>query len=415
MVSKLMRIQLIAFVVIAVLGIVYVGGKYARLDSLVGIGSYTVKVEMPDSGGIFSNAEVSYRGVPVGRVGDMRVTKEGIEVDLALDSGGPKIPASSELVVANRSAIGEQYVDFEPTTTDGPYLKGGSVVPAAQTRRPVPMEELFNSVSDLMDTVPVDALRTTFVELGTAMSGRASQMDRLSDAINTIAEATHDDLPELLSLIGDSAVVLGTQAEQSSAIQSFAGDLDLITASLRDSDQDLRNLIDTGTDASHEFGDLLAAQGDNLAAMLGDTNLITQAADDVWEGLHVLMAALPALGAAAPAIAPGDGSIHMGIVLETGQPVPCTDGYQDTYDILAQMREQNPDFDDTVDDFPVNMNANCDVPVGNPTGVRSSDRITLADPEIPQPWDSKPKQYPDTLYLRPIAEQMAFLLGVTPR
>lgn len=415
MISRLMRIQLVAFVVIAVLGVVYVGGKYARLDSLVGLGSYTVHVQMPDSGGIFTNAEVSYRGVPVGRVGEMRVDGDGIEVDLELDNGGPKIPASSTVVVANRSAIGEQFIDFEPDTADGPYLKNGSVVPASQTRQPVPMEELFNSVSELMDTVPVDALRTTFVELGAAMNGRADQMGRLSDAINRITEQTHEDLPELLGLIDDSTVVLATQSDQSSAIRSFAADLDRITAELQVADPDLRRILDTGVDASHEFGDFLAAEGDTLAAMLGHTDLITKAADDVWEGLRVLTAALPALGAAAPAIAPGDNAIHMGIVLETGQPVPCTDGYQETYEILARMKAENPDFDDTVDDFPVNMNARCSVPVGNPTGVRSSERITLADPEVAQPWDNKPKQYPDTLYLRPVAEQLAFLMGVTPR
>src|SRR5699024_2706845 len=108
--------------------------------------------------------------------------------------------------------------------------------------------------------------------------------------------------------------------------------------------------------------------------------------------------------------APGDNTIHMGIVLETNRPVPCTRGYEGTQKILDRMEAQNPDFDDTVDNFPVNLDASCDVPVGNPTGVRSSDRIALADPDVPQPWDDKPKQDPDKLYLRPIASQVAGLL-----
>src|SRR5699024_4586736 len=105
MLSRLMKVQLIAFVLIAVLGIVYVGGKYLRLDDLVGLGRYIVQMYLEQSGGIFPKAEVSYRGVPVGRVGEMRLTPDGLQIDLELENGGPKIPESTRAVIANRSAI----------------------------------------------------------------------------------------------------------------------------------------------------------------------------------------------------------------------------------------------------------------------------------------------------------------------
>ncbi|WP_024796094.1 MCE family protein [Tomitella biformata] len=415
MISKLMRFQLIAFFVIAVLGIVYVGGKYARLDNLVGIGQYTVHMNLKESGGIFPNAEISYRGVPVGRVGEMRVTEAGLVVDLKLDSGGPDIPESTRAVVANRSAIGEQFVDFLPESESGPFLKDGSTINSDQTSTPVPIEDLFGSVSALTGSIPVDALHTTFTELGAALNGRGGDLASLVDSVNLLTEAGHEALPQTLSLITDSVTVLGTQAAQGSAIQSFSSDLDRITAQLKSSDPDVRALIGTAQDASTQIGDFVATSGNDITALLVHTDVITKAADDVWEGLRVLLAALPALGAAAPALAPGDGAIHMGVVLETNNPVPCSTGYEGTQQILAEMKAQNPNFDDTTDDFPVNLDARCAVPVGNPSGVRSSDRIALADPDIVQPWDNKPKQFPDTLYLRPIASQLATVMGVTPR
>lgn len=415
MISKLMRFQLIAFFVIAVLGIVYVGAKYARLDTLVGMGQYTVHMNLAESGGIFPNAEVSYRGVPVGRVGEMRVTPEGLVVDLKLDSGGPKIPESTRAVVANRSAIGEQFVDFLPETDSGPFLEDGDVIAADRTSTPIPMEDLFGSVTAFAGSIPVDSLHTTFTELGAALNGRGGDLASLVDSINLLTEAGHDALPQTLSLITDSVTVLGTQAEQGSAIQSFASDLDRVAAELKNSDPDVRALIGAGQAASDEVGAFIGANGENLTALLSHADVVTKAADDVWEGLRILLAALPALGAAAPALAPGDGAIHMGIVLETNNPISCSQGYEGTQQILAEMKAQNPNFDDTRDEFPVNLDARCSVPVGNPSGVRSSDRIALADPDQVQPWDSKPKQYPDTLYLRPIASQLATLMGVTPR
>ncbi|MET4047180.1 hypothetical protein ABIB34_002343 [Rhodococcus sp. UYP5] len=40
--SRLVRIQLIALVVVTVAGIVFVGGKYVRIDNLLGFGQYRV-------------------------------------------------------------------------------------------------------------------------------------------------------------------------------------------------------------------------------------------------------------------------------------------------------------------------------------------------------------------------------------
>lgn len=78
MMTKIVKWQLIIFVIIGVVAIVYVGATYAKLDRLVGIGSYSVKAEFTDSGGIFTNGEVTYQGVPVGRVGALTLQPDGV-------------------------------------------------------------------------------------------------------------------------------------------------------------------------------------------------------------------------------------------------------------------------------------------------------------------------------------------------
>ena len=74
MFSRKTKVRLGLFLVIAVVGIGYTGARYAGLDRLVGAGGYTVTAELPDSGGLFTNAEVTYPGVAVGRVSDLRLT-----------------------------------------------------------------------------------------------------------------------------------------------------------------------------------------------------------------------------------------------------------------------------------------------------------------------------------------------------
>ena len=80
------------------------------------------KPELATSGGIFTNAEVTYRGVPVGRVGDMSLTSDGIEVDLLIDSSAPQIPASARgrggQSLSHRRA---DTFDLQPDTDQGPF------------------------------------------------------------------------------------------------------------------------------------------------------------------------------------------------------------------------------------------------------------------------------------------------------
>ncbi len=413
--SKLVSTQLVAFVVIALLGIVYVGAKYVRLDQLLGFGQYTVTGEFADSGGIFQNAEVTYRGIPVGRVGALTLTEQGVDVALNLEKGGPDIPSDTVAVVANRSAIGEQYVDLQPRTDQGPFLEDGSTIAEADTSIPTPVEDLLRNVDTLASTVPKDDLRTLVTELGTGFEGTGTALAGLVDSLDTFSQDGLTNLPQTLTLIRDSRVVLDTQSEQSSSIQQFSSDLALVTAQLRSNDPDIRRLIDNGIPFADETSALVAQAGPGLTTNLTNLAGVVEAASPRTFALRPLLQFLPALAQGANAVSPGDGTIHFGIALEVNNPPACTQGYEGSQAIVDAELARNPDFDPTQQDFPINLDANCTVPQGSLTGVRSANRAQFADPNIPQPWDGKPKVAPDPIDLNPIATQLAALLGITVR
>ncbi len=413
MTSKLVKIQLIVFVVVGLVALVYVGAKYARLDKLAGVGMYTVTAQLPDSGGIFTNAEVSYQGVPVGRVGGLTLTKTGVDVKLDIDSGGPDIPASATAVVASRSAIGEQYVDLQPTSADGPYLKDGDVI--TKSKLPEPLEDVVKSAIDFTSSIPVDDLNIVVTELGKAFNGQSENLTRLVDSLGKLSRAGVDNLPEVVSLIQDSNVVLATQADQSDAILTWSRNLNLVTATLATADPDLRRLLTTGTLSATEISELIQKNGNDISKVVKDLAEVARTIEPATYNISTTVAMLSALSAGSHAPAPGDGQTHFGIVLETNNPAACTRGYEGTDAIMAEMRRKNPNFDKRYDDFPFNTEAKCTVPLGNPTGVRGAERAKYANPAYPQPWDSTPKKDPDKLNLNPLAQQLAALLGVRPK
>ena len=144
----------------------YLGFKYVGLDRVILGSGYDVAADFKDSGGIFVNAEVTYRGVAVGRVSDMKLIDDGVRVVLTMEPGADKIPADTKAVVATRSAVGEQYVLLQPDDDKGPYLKDGSVIPKNRTSIPVPVEQLLLNMDKLVGSLDQKNLRIVVDELG---------------------------------------------------------------------------------------------------------------------------------------------------------------------------------------------------------------------------------------------------------
>ncbi|MEV6070484.1 MlaD family protein [Nocardia sp. NPDC052001] len=418
--SRLVRNQLILFVIIAVLGVTFVGAKYVRLNNMLGFGLYKVTLQInntPDqpagTGNLSKGAEVTYRGVPVGRVGDLDITPDGVIITLEMDSGKPKVPLSAKAVIADRSAIGEQYVDLQPTNNGAPYLKDGSVITGAVL--PIRVEELLASVDHFAQTTDLAALSTAVTELGKAFDGKGNDLKVLVESLNKFTATGVDSLPQTLALIRDARGVLATQSEQGPAIRNFSDGLDKLSAQLRSSDPDIRRLIGTSTSAGAQLQKLIQESGPALTQDLTNLRTLLLTISPKFYALGPVLQMLPLLSIGASATAPGDGTTHFGLVLETNNPPACTVGYEGTQAIIDQMKAQNPNFDDSRDDFPFNTEAKCAVPQGSETAVRGGAHAETADPSVPQPWDDKPKYDPEKLNLNPVANQLATLMGVTTK
>ncbi|MGH2754276.1 MAG: MlaD family protein, partial [Actinomycetota bacterium] len=101
-------------VAVAVLAVVMVGWV---LLELVGGGvvnpPFSVTADFRNSGGVFTNQEVTYRGVLIGQVGELSLNEDGVDIELLIESEWEdKIPQNVEARVSSKSAVGEQFVDL---------------------------------------------------------------------------------------------------------------------------------------------------------------------------------------------------------------------------------------------------------------------------------------------------------------
>jgi phospholipid/cholesterol/gamma-HCH transport system substrate-binding protein len=374
MIRRTVKFQLAAFIIISVVGIFYVGSNYIGLH-LFSPGPYTVKLNLTGTGGIFSNAEVTERGVTVGRVGAMKVTKQGVQVDLKIDHG-KKIPADVHATVANLSAVGEQYVDLAPQTDLGPgvpILKAGSVIPASATTLPLDDATMLLDLDKLVSSVDNKHLATVIDELGKGFNDVGPSLQALIDNGNALTEQAIQTLPDQLRLIDDSRTVLDTQNDVAGELKTWAATFASFSDQLRQSDPDLRGVLDNGVTASKQLAGLLRDNEAVLPTLLGNLITVNQIQAVRLPYVRATLELFPSLTAGGYYVTPGDGTAHFGMVNDNNSS-PCTQGYQST-----KLRGNNDNGDKPSDwGGPANLDAYCHGP-GITTDYRGSRNVPRPD------------------------------------
>ncbi|MEU6630824.1 MlaD family protein [Streptomyces parvus] len=407
MITLAVRLKTLAFLVIAVLVLGYLGVRYADLGHYVGLRSYyTVTVQLPQTGGLYTHSNVTYRGVSVGRVGPIELTEDGVEAELRIEKDAPRIPDSLTAVVANLSAVGEQYVDLRPTRTQGPFLGNGSVIDETDTTIPAPPTDVLTSVDDLASSVNLESLRTVVEEFGAAFEGRGDDLQVLLDTSGDFIEAADEALPVTTRLMADGEQVLRTQAEQGKALKGFAKGAKELAAELKGSDGDLRRLIATTPDAALQISGLLRDVDPAFGVVVANLLTTSEVAVTRQRGLEELLVKLPAVAAAGASAVDDDGA-RFGMSVTFFEPLPCTAGYGGTVYRNGLDTSAGP---------AVNTAARCTSSPGTGINVRGSANAPKGGP-VPKPAVPGSMKLPGAVdgaaaTSRPPAEGMAGLLGL---
>jgi phospholipid/cholesterol/gamma-HCH transport system substrate-binding protein len=332
-ITRRTRLQLLAFAVVALMGISYVGFNYVGLDRLLLGTGYEVEADFADSGGIFVNAEVTYRGVAVGRVSDLQLTEDGVRVTLTIDPDTADIPADTEAVVATRSAVGEQYVDLRPADDDAPYLADGAVIPVERTAIPIPVEQLLLDVDELVTSLDPEDLRVVVQELGDAFEGAGDDLARLIDNGDLLLARAQESLPQTLALITDGRTVLDTQVASRSAIEQWATDLRAVSDTLVEIDPDVRGLLVSAPGAGDALQGLLDRAGPGLGSLASHLDILNGVTIPRLTGIEQILVTYPDVVSGGFTVVRDDGGemrAHFGFVLNVDDPRACTSGYVST-------------------------------------------------------------------------------------
>jgi phospholipid/cholesterol/gamma-HCH transport system substrate-binding protein len=195
-------INTIAFGVLSLVLIVVMG--FQVLPTVFGR-SYSIFGIFTAAGGVATNQEVTYRGVQVGRVGEMTLTDRNVRIELIIEAGN-RIPRDGTSArVLFKSAVGEQFVDLLPDHVGAPFFEEGDTIPLERTSIPIQIEDLLRELDAVLRSIDPQALGSLINELGTGLSGHGDDLRNIILALDTFAQVGADRRDELAGLIGDGA------------------------------------------------------------------------------------------------------------------------------------------------------------------------------------------------------------------
>jgi len=371
-----MLIQLAIFTVIALTAVAVMGLHFLKLPAkLFGIGRYSVTVELPETGGLYSTGNVTYRGVEVGRVESVKLTDTGVDAVLSLKSG-IDIPSDLKAEVHSQSAIGEQYVDFVPQDNSSRPLKDGDVIPRSETSVPPDINALLDAANTGLEAIPRDNLKTAIDEAYNAVGGLGPQLSDIVKGSTALAIDARKNLDPLINLIDNSKPVLDSQVQTSAAIQAWASHIATVTGDLQRANDSVAGFIDQQgiIVATQEARKLMERLKPTLPVILANLSSVGQVAVSYQNDIEQLLVLLP------QAVAQGQGTFianadtkqdyrgeYLSFNLNVNLPPACTTGF------LPAQQARVPSLTDWPDRASGDLY--CRTPQDSPFNVRGARNI----------------------------------------
>ena len=368
--SRRIKIQFALFTIIATIAGLVMAFGYVKVPAMFGVGHYTVSVELPQTGGLYPTANVTYRGTEVGRVKSVNLTDTAVIAVLTLKSD-IKIPADLDAQVHSASAVGEQYVALLPRNGGSRPLQDGDVIPLSRASVPPDINSLLDATNRGLGAIPQDNLQTVIDESYTAIGGLGPDISRFVRGSTQLAIDARKNLDALTTLIDHSQPVLDSQTDTSHAVQAWAAQLADITDSLKKHDAGFAGLLHNGGPAAEQAHRLIERLQPTLPVLLANLVSVGQVAVTYQPALEQLLVLIPAGIADLQAMAVANlntkqsyKGLYLDFHLNLNLPPTCSTGF------LPAQQQRTPSQEDYPDRPAGDLY--CRVPQDSPFNVRGA-------------------------------------------
>lgn len=364
--DRLTRIQLAIFAVITAITLTVMAIFYLRLPATFGIGTYGVSADFVAGGGLYKNANVTYRGVAVGRVESVGLSPNGVIAQMRLNSE-TAIPSNVTATVKSVSAVGEQYIDLVPPSSPASSkLTNGSRIERQNTRIGQDVADLLKRAETLVNSLGDTRLRELLHETFIAANGSGPELARLFESARLLVDEANANYPQVSQLIDQAGPFLQAQIRAGGDIKSLSDGLARFTSEVRQADPQLRDTLATAPGATDEASTAFSGIRPNFPTLAASLANLGRVGVIYNKSIEQLLVVLPALFAAITTAAgggPQDEGAKLDFKLDLNDPPPCAVGF------LPPPLMRTP-ADETVRELPRDMY--CKTAQNDPSTVRGA-------------------------------------------
>lgn len=366
MIDRLAKIQLSIFAVITVITLSVMAIFYLRLPATFGIGTYGVSADFVAGGGLYKNANVTYRGVAVGRVESVGLNPNGVTAHMRLNSG-TAIPSNVTATVRSVSAIGEQYIDLvPPENPSSTKLRNGFRIQRQNTRIGQDVADLLRQAETLLGSLGDTRLRELLHEAFIATNGAGPELARLIESARLLVDEANANYPQVSQLIDQAGPFLQARIRAGGDIKSLADGLARFTWQLRAADPRLRDTLADAPDAIDEANTAFSGIRPSFPALAASLANLGRVGVIYHKSIEQLLVVFPALFAAIITSAggvPQDEGAKLDFKIDLHDPPPCMTGF------LPPPLVRSP-ADESVREIPRDMY--CKTAQNDPSTVRGA-------------------------------------------
>jgi phospholipid/cholesterol/gamma-HCH transport system substrate-binding protein len=349
MLTRLVRIQLGIFAVVTVLAVGAISILYLHAPSRLGIGTYKVTADFIGGGGIYKSANVTYRGVTVGRVEDVRLTDHGIDALIRLNSS-TKVPGNVTATVKSMSAIGEQYIDLVPPADAAAVgsLHNGARIGQYRTAIGQDIAGMLDQAQTLVNSVANSRLRDLLRNAFEGFNGSGQELARMIASSRQLVDEANANFDATYALVDQIEPFLDAQIRSGDDIRKLTRSLAAVTTEVRNADPQLREVLQVlpsvADEANTTFGGIRASFPTLAASMANFGRVGVIYRNSIEHALVVFPALMAALLTVAGGV-PMEEGVKLDFKIDMHDPPPCTVGF-------LPFTEMRSPADETVRELP---------------------------------------------------------------
>jgi phospholipid/cholesterol/gamma-HCH transport system substrate-binding protein len=323
--TRFIRRQLIVFGVLTAVAIIVLGWYYLRIPTLAGIGQYTLKADLPASGGLYPTANVTYRGINVGKVTGVEPTENGVQATMSVASEY-KIPIDATANVHSVSAVGEQYLDLVSVDTPNKYFSPGQTI----TKGTVPTEigSTLDAANRALSVLPKEKIASLLDETSQAVGGLGPALQRMVDATQAIAGDFKTNIADVNDIVKNSGPILDSQAETGDEIGHWTRNLDVLAAQAAKNDQHVQSILSQAAPTADQVNGLFSDVRESLPQTLANVEVVAEMLKRYNKGVEQMLVYLPSgASSAQTVVGTYPGEALQDLTLAINQPPPCLTGF----------------------------------------------------------------------------------------